>query len=77
MYFSICVPQPVDHSSSRMSYYVEGTNDMSGLCASTRPSNKKVGCGYACGNSLQNLEHPEVVLAIGPSKCREGSNRAK
>ncbi|XP_063036087.1 dedicator of cytokinesis protein 8 isoform X1 [Melospiza melodia melodia] len=38
---NIMSSKPVDHSSSRMSYYVEGTNDMSGLCASTRPSNKK------------------------------------
>ncbi|NXI27333.1 DOCK8 protein, partial [Sterrhoptilus dennistouni] len=38
---SIMSSKPVDHSSSRMSYYVEGTNDMSGLCASARPSNKK------------------------------------
>uniref|UniRef100_A0A8C0V789 Dedicator of cytokinesis 8 n=1 Tax=Cyanistes caeruleus TaxID=156563 RepID=A0A8C0V789_CYACU len=38
---SIMSSKPTDHSSSRMSYYVEGTNDMSGLCASTRPSNKK------------------------------------
>ncbi|RMC16389.1 hypothetical protein DUI87_06716 [Hirundo rustica rustica] len=38
---SIMSSKPMDHSSSRMSYCVEGTNDMSGLCASTRPSNKK------------------------------------
>ncbi|NXD05348.1 DOCK8 protein, partial [Certhia familiaris] len=38
---SIMSSKPMDHSSSRMSYYAEGTNDMSGLCASTRPSNKK------------------------------------
>ncbi|NXD26640.1 DOCK8 protein, partial [Spelaeornis formosus] len=38
---SILSSKPTDHSSSRMSYYVEGTNDMSGLSASTRPSNKK------------------------------------
>ncbi|XP_053859197.1 dedicator of cytokinesis protein 8 isoform X1 [Vidua macroura] len=38
---NIMSSKPVDHSSSRMSYYIEGTNDMSGLCASTRPSNKK------------------------------------
>uniref|UniRef100_A0A8C3UU18 Dedicator of cytokinesis 8 n=1 Tax=Catharus ustulatus TaxID=91951 RepID=A0A8C3UU18_CATUS len=38
---SIMSSKPVDHSSSRMSYYAEGANDMSGLCASTRPSNKK------------------------------------
>ncbi|XP_071435974.1 dedicator of cytokinesis protein 8 isoform X2 [Pithys albifrons albifrons] len=33
--------KPVDHSSSRMSYYVEGANDMSNICANPRPSNKK------------------------------------
>ncbi|NWY46142.1 DOCK8 protein, partial [Sylvia atricapilla] len=38
---SIMSSKPVDHSSSRMSYYVEGTNDMSGLCPSARSSNKK------------------------------------
>uniref|UniRef100_A0A803WDI0 Dedicator of cytokinesis 8 n=1 Tax=Ficedula albicollis TaxID=59894 RepID=A0A803WDI0_FICAL len=38
---SIMSSKPMDHSSSRMSYYAEGTNDVSGLCASTRPSNKK------------------------------------
>ncbi|NXO30638.1 DOCK8 protein, partial [Cisticola juncidis] len=38
---SIMSSKPVDHSSSRMSYCVEGTNDMSSLCASARPSNKK------------------------------------
>ncbi|NWR21590.1 DOCK8 protein, partial [Emberiza fucata] len=38
---NIIPSKPADHSSSRMSYYVEGTNDMSGLCASTRPCNKK------------------------------------
>ncbi|NXB71894.1 DOCK8 protein, partial [Donacobius atricapilla] len=38
---SIMSSKPVDHSSSRMSYYIEGTNDMSGLCASARPSTKK------------------------------------
>ncbi|XP_041282880.1 dedicator of cytokinesis protein 8 [Onychostruthus taczanowskii] len=38
---NIMSSKPVDHSSSRMSYYIEGTNDMSSLCASTRPSNKK------------------------------------
>ncbi|XP_037228534.1 dedicator of cytokinesis protein 8 [Falco rusticolus] len=33
--------KPTDHSSSRMSFYVEGTNDMPSICASPRPSNKK------------------------------------
>uniref|UniRef100_A0A8C5X1Z7 Dedicator of cytokinesis 8 n=1 Tax=Malurus cyaneus samueli TaxID=2593467 RepID=A0A8C5X1Z7_9PASS len=29
---NITSSKPLDHSSSRMSYYAEGTNDMSGLC---------------------------------------------
>ncbi|NWR38712.1 DOCK8 protein, partial [Tachuris rubrigastra] len=33
--------KPLDHSSSRMSYYIEGTNDMTSICANPRPSNKK------------------------------------
>ncbi|NWW06375.1 DOCK8 protein, partial [Oreocharis arfaki] len=38
---NIMASKPTDHSSSRMSYYIEGTSDMSGLCAGTRPSSKK------------------------------------
>ncbi|NXU09160.1 DOCK8 protein, partial [Pardalotus punctatus] len=38
---NIMLSKPLDHSSSRMSYCVEGANDTSGLCASTRSSNKK------------------------------------
>ncbi|XP_009581187.1 PREDICTED: dedicator of cytokinesis protein 8, partial [Fulmarus glacialis] len=38
---NIMSSKPMDHSSSRMSFYVEGTNDMPSICASPRPSNKK------------------------------------
>ncbi|XP_030322741.1 dedicator of cytokinesis protein 8 [Calypte anna] len=38
---NIMSSKPVDHGSSRMSFYVEGTNDMQSVCASPRPSNKK------------------------------------
>ncbi|XP_053911097.1 dedicator of cytokinesis protein 8 isoform X1 [Cuculus canorus] len=38
---NIMSSKSTDHSSSRMSFYVEGTNDMPSICASPRPSNKK------------------------------------
>ncbi|NXL85452.1 DOCK8 protein, partial [Alectura lathami] len=38
---NIMSSKPVDHSSSRMSFYIEGTNDMPGVCANPRPPNKK------------------------------------
>ncbi|NXO05322.1 DOCK8 protein, partial [Rhinopomastus cyanomelas] len=38
---SISSSKLMDHSSSRMSFYAEGTNDTSSICASPRPSNKK------------------------------------
>ncbi|KFV06895.1 Dedicator of cytokinesis protein 8, partial [Tauraco erythrolophus] len=38
---NIMSSKPMDHSSSRMSFYVEGTNDVPSICASPRPSNKK------------------------------------
>ncbi|NWS41865.1 DOCK8 protein, partial [Probosciger aterrimus] len=38
---NIMSSKPVDHSSSRMSFCVEGTNDMPSVCASLRPPNKK------------------------------------
>ncbi|POI34176.1 hypothetical protein CIB84_002072, partial [Bambusicola thoracicus] len=38
---NIMSSKPVDHSSSRMSFYIEGTNDMPGACANPRPSTKK------------------------------------
>ncbi|KAJ7422861.1 hypothetical protein BTVI_12105 [Pitangus sulphuratus] len=38
---NIMSSKPMDHSSSRMSYYVEGANDMSSICVNPRPSNKK------------------------------------
>ncbi|XP_065513982.1 dedicator of cytokinesis protein 8 [Caloenas nicobarica] len=38
---NIMSSKPMDHSSSRMSFYVEGANDMPSVCANSRPSNKK------------------------------------
>ncbi|OXB80791.1 UNVERIFIED_CONTAM: hypothetical protein H355_010557 [Colinus virginianus] len=38
---NIMSSKPADHSSSRMSFYIEGTNDMPGACANPRPSSKK------------------------------------
>ncbi|KAI6058179.1 Dedicator of cytokinesis protein 8 [Aix galericulata] len=38
---SIMSSKPVDHSSSRMSFYIEGTNDTPNVCTNPRPSNKK------------------------------------
>ncbi|NXF38007.1 DOCK8 protein, partial [Nyctibius bracteatus] len=38
---NIMSSKPMDHSSSRMSFYIDGTNDMPSICASSRPSNKK------------------------------------
>ncbi|KAM4640462.1 dedicator of cytokinesis protein 8 isoform 4-T4 [Amazona ochrocephala] len=38
---NIMSSKPMDHSSSRMSFCVEGTNDVPSVCASPRPPNKK------------------------------------
>ncbi|XP_054254002.1 dedicator of cytokinesis protein 8 [Indicator indicator] len=38
---SIMSSKTTDHGSSRMSFYVEGTNEVPSVCASPRPSSKK------------------------------------
>ncbi|NWY01652.1 DOCK8 protein, partial [Nothoprocta ornata] len=38
---NIMSSKPADHSSSRMSFYIEGTKDTQNACASSRPPSKK------------------------------------
>ncbi|KAM8792920.1 dedicator of cytokinesis protein 8 [Eudromia elegans] len=38
---NIMASKPADHSSSRMSFYIEGTKDTQNACASSRPSSRK------------------------------------